>query len=541
MEKKALHVCLWIIAGMLIYAALSAASYDRVSFSRTEEKKAQIWNDRMEQTVEDGVYSFKTVLPREGIDGMVIIYNTVHMNLQVKIGGELVYSLGAKEGSAIKTTGYEWNRIPLIKEDGGKEICFLVTPVYADSYPGGQFYFGTRSDVERLILNERMPRFLVAFVILLVGILLKVYDWLIVRKEQEGKNVLLLHFSVFAIMLGIWSLCETQVLELVFEKSIMLVFLDHLMLMCMPVPFLLFLRQMYQNREHILWKICCVTNLVVVLIRVLMQVVGIQELRETLWMTHICLGFTILIISAMSVHEIVLNKVSRQLKLNILCVLVIMAATISELFVYRISNKSTPLGSLGFLFYIIVMGAMSLRKSRMIMNRARENEIYRRLAFIDELTGVYNRTAFNRDKESRMISAQETKQGKILPTVMFMFDLNDLKKCNDTYGHEYGDQYIIMVCDVLKRVFELDGKCYRIGGDEFCVMMPYVSENEIKNKLTRFHRGIREKNRAGFVVVLSVAAGYGIYDSSLDKNLDDTMRRADELMYREKQRMKAAL
>ena len=56
-----------------------------------------------------------------------------------------------------------------------------------------------------------------------------------------------------------------------------------------------------------------------------------------------------------------------------------------------------------------------------------------------------------------------------------MFDLNDLKKCNDTYGHDYGDQYIMMASEILKKLFALDGKCYRIGGDEFCALVPYAS------------------------------------------------------------------
>ena len=96
-----------------------------------------------------------------------------------------------------------------------------------------------------------------------------------------------------------------------------------------------------------------------------------------------------------------------------------------------------------------------------------------------------------------------------------------------------------MVSGVLKQIFGLDGNCYRLGGDEFCVMMSFRSENDIKSKLLQFKNALKEKNRLGFVVPVSAAVGYGIFDPVKDQTLDDTMRRADEMMYQEKQRMKA--
>ena len=538
MDKRFVNICLLLIIGMMIHAGVSVRSNDYVSYNRREDVLAEVWDERMEETKGEGVFYYKTRLPDEEIAGRVVAYHTAHMELRVRIGGEEVYALTIPDGASIRTTGYHWSFITLDDEDGGKDIEFAVKPVYTDSYPGGGFYYGSRTAVERMIIYERLARFMVALAIILAGCVLKMYDWLIVRKENKDADRSLQHFSSFAIMLGTWSLCETQILELYIQAKIALVYLDHMMLMCMPIFFLLFIRHMYRNRDLLLWSVCCYVNLGVVVVRVLLQLVGARDLRESLWMTHVCLGFFIVAVIAMSVHEVVVCKISKELRVNIACIMVIMTATICELAIYRIIHRSTPYGSIGFLFYIVVMGTVSLRKNRLMMERAKESEIYRRLAFMDELTGVYNRTAFNRDKESRMIQDLKTHQAKIPPTVIYMFDLNDLKKCNDTYGHEYGDQYITMVSGVLKQIFGLDGNCYRIGGDEFCVMAPFASENDIKSKLLQFKKAVKEKNRPGFVVPVSVAVGYGIYDPAKDQTLDDTMRRADENMYQEKQRMK---
>lgn len=159
--------------------------------------------------------------------------------------------------------------------------------------------------------------------------------------------------------------------------------------------------------------------------------------------------------------------------------------------------------------------------------------------FTDELTGLANRTAFREDLDKRMALNQETGAERILPTVVFMFDLNDLKKCNDTYGHDYGDQYIQMAAEALKKLFSEEGKCYRIGGDEFCAWAPYTSPDVIEEKLRALERDMQEKNEKGFVVNASISAGYAIYEESVDGGgLYSTIKRADAMMYERKQEYK---
>lgn len=129
--------------------------------------------------------------------------------------------------------------------------------------------------------------------------------------------------------------------------------------------------------------------------------------------------------------------------------------------------------------------------------------------------------------------------GKILPTVVYMFDLNDLKKCNDTYGHDFGDQYIRMASDALKKIFAQEGKCYRIGGDEFCAWAPYRSLDVIKENLRLLEQEVQERNNKGFVVMVSIAAGYAVYEEGEDGGgLYSTMKRADAMMYERKQEYK---
>ena len=156
----------------------------------------------------------------------------------------------------------------------------------------------------------------------------------------------------------------------------------------------------------------------------------------------------------------------------------------------------------------------------------------------DELTGLYNRTAFEEDLGGRVITDEVTQNEIIQPTVIYMFDLNDLKKCNDTYGHDYGDKYIMMAASVLKKAFTDDEKCYRIGGDEFCAWSANVSAKKIEEKLRLLEKLISEQSSKEFVVKFSMAMGYAVYLPNEDSNLYSTLKRADAMMYERKQEYK---
>ncbi len=523
----------------ILYSFFASVSYQSNIYTWEEKTGVATWDDEMEMAREGDAYCYRTTLPQKNTDDKVIVYNTVHMYLQVQIGERTVYELRPSEDSPVKTTGFCWNVISLTSEDAGKEIEFRVTPAYSDSKPRGNFLYGSYQDVEHKILKDRIFRLILAGMITIVGIVMLFYGSFIVRHGNVAETIL--QFAIFATMLGVWSICETQILDLFFPCNMVVVFVSHLMLMIMPIPFVMFLRYMYRNGDNKLWDICCYLNCAVIIVRVSLQVTGLFDLRETLFLTHICLLVFVVSIVAMSIHEVAVNRFTKQIKINTVCVMVILASTLLEMAIYRLGNKSMPLGSAGFLFYILVMGLENLRKSRKLMEQARESEIYRKLAFTDELTGLLNRTAFTEDLEGRIVVDEVTQNEIIQPTVIFMCDLNDLKKCNDTYGHDYGDQYIKMAAEALKKVFVDEDRCYRIGGDEFCAWSPEASPDKINAKLRFLEKQINEMSHREFVVKFSMAVGYAVYKEKEDSNLYSTLKRADAMMYEKKQAYKKSI
>ena len=139
----------------------------------------------------------------------------------------------------------------------------------------------------------------------------------------------------------------------------------------------------------------------------------------------------------------------------------------------------------------------------------------------DALTGLPNRYCLERD----LLEIESIDKS----VAVFMFDVNFLKKTNDTKGHLAGDQLIRTVASCIKECFGTDksNNCYRIGGDEFVVLLIGCNKEEIKLRLERFKFALTREN-------VSVSVGFA-FDNKLESGgLKSLMEKADKSMYKQK-------
>ena len=150
------------------------------------------------------------------------------------------------------------------------------------------------------------------------------------------------------------------------------------------------------------------------------------------------------------------------------------------------------------------------------------------LANHDPLTGVNNRTAYNAEVariQQRLDSGSQKEAG------IAMFDVNWLKETNDYNGHDAGDELLRNVCSEICSIFK-HSPVYRIGGDEFAVLLsPY--DIKIRDKLMERARNTTVRTEKG----PSFASGMAVY-AKPDESFHDTIKRADEEMYKNKREIK---
>lgn len=98
-----------------------------------------------------------------------------------------------------------------------------------------------------------------------------------------------------------------------------------------------------------------------------------------------------------------------------------------------------------------------------------------RTAFTDQLTGLGNRGGFARSLEE--LWEQDT------PVTMAFIDIDNLKHCNDVFGHDGGNRYILQVSLYLKLYMKVDEAAFRIGGNEFAILSTIATEDDLAERL----------------------------------------------------------
>lgn len=154
-------------------------------------------------------------------------------------------------------------------------------------------------------------------------------------------------------------------------------------------------------------------------------------------------------------------------------------------------------------------------------------QLMKKMTEIDPLTGVFNRFAY----EYR-ISEMKKNGDSIENLTIFEIDVNGLKYVNDTKGHDVGDSMINDVAQCILRGIKKSGQCYRIGGDEFIIVLKEgtIDPEKIKNDIKIETEALDRKE-----YIVSVAIGYATGDENNIKCVEDIERLADKRMYKDKE------
>lgn len=167
----------------------------------------------------------------------------------------------------------------------------------------------------------------------------------------------------------------------------------------------------------------------------------------------------------------------------------------------------------------------------------RYNEQLNNISQTDELTGLLNRRGFlNQARHTLSVSKRLKKNG-----MLFFADLDRLKKINDNYGHEEGDNAIRTVASILKRTFRESDIVARLGGDEFTIFTINTTLDMLESFQKRINSYVQDYNASSdkpYEVSISIGAVPFSYTDVND--IESLMNQADILLYKQKKEKKAA-
>ena len=164
------------------------------------------------------------------------------------------------------------------------------------------------------------------------------------------------------------------------------------------------------------------------------------------------------------------------------------------------------------------------KKMERALQEAKERFEYK--SFHDGLTGLYNRNYF---------SEQMARLGKDLarsaPLSIILIDIDGLKIVNDTLGHKVGDDLLISAAKTISSCFRQVDILARIGGDEFCIVLPGVDHKAALAKKNRISKSVAEYNSDNPTIPLNMSVGVATSRDGKGETIYDIYQRADENMY----------
>lgn len=516
---------MYVTFGLDIRQRQSAEGYVEIS-----DYQKEIVLDDTCPAGEKAVYTFTTGQLSDS--DVCLVFFSLHQTITVSLDGEEIYSVKPDATNAFgRTTGSVWNTVMLSGKDSGKQLTIEIVPVYASSKAFiPDFLLGSRYAIYKDKLLAGIMSIVCGFTAVLIGLFYILYIIYNRRNTEVDRSLLMLGF--FSVLLGCWKIVDTNAFYLLVPGKVAFSYSDYMLLTLVTVPYCMFIRQMLSSANKVIWYIPCFFSLAVICIILAAQFLKITDMRQLLRLVHLSIIFVASVCVIMVVREVLTVGWSPKIKKNVICVFLCFVGMALDLLIYYLTHGKIQsfLGIFNFLIYNLVVGISTIKEAKELMKIGMNAKRFEKMAYHDQLTGLYNRAAY----------AELTEGSEFDPEgyVVVALDLNDLKKCNDTMGHEMGDKYIKESAKIIKDCFGNDGQCYRMGGDEFCVLLKGLSAEECEGRIRRVRESAEQYNRENSDIRIGIACGYGAFDKNLDHDISSTSRRADKMMYHEKYSMK---
>ncbi len=457
-----------------------------------------------------------------------IRFYTTHQIVHAYHGGREIFAFDKTGGVWSSSPGSSYNFVDINEQM--LKMAIVIKPVYdvVEDYEP-TFYIGSAYAMYDELMVASMPKFVASLLLVMLGAGLIVYFALMHSKLMLDKQmVFLAYFSLFS---GIWFVNETDVINLLVSNKIFDSIIPYYCLMLVVPCFVLFFDNYLKMNNRIVKVITVSASAAQIIVLSYLHFSGIAEYRETLIIPQFFIVLAMLYMVVCIGVQLVKKHKSNNVFICAISVVLLLAAIIADVvFYYTEVGDADTFGRYIFLFFIALVAWDMIKGANEMIEKGRRAKQLEVFALTDSMTGLFNRNAFETHaKAENMLDG----------VVAVVADANGLKKCNDTYGHEAGDLYITTVADIFSSVYGKYGNCYRIGGDEFCCIIPNGKEVNRERLKKLFLTKIYTANlEGGHLFNIGVAIGDAIYDSEIDVDFRALVKRADALMYQNKKESK---
>lgn len=542
MEYILITVALMICAGLLIIVS-NDSSLPGIRLNIAHSSNLEDGWYYIDQNTPHQITGFPT--SAETVDGELILYNQLprltgdevimfqnnYQFVQVYVNDKCIYSFGYNNFPRFgKMVGNFLCVIPLSTEHSQQTISLHLKPNYHGNVAGlKSITFGPSDSLILEMLAQNKEIILCLIVMILFGAVLLICSmWLHRIFDMDCR--IFLNLGLFILISAVWIWSDSPLPQFWFSNSVAICLVSFMSFMLMPLPLISFIELICSPERSALslLKIACLVNFAV---QSLLYVTQVADFPQMLAATHFLLAVTILVILY---YLFYMAKKKKSYYAKGILVAIGTMSLFSVIALIRFYQNSQIDNSkyfrIGFLVMIVIFLFLSIKVVLSYHQIKIKAEVYRNLAYTDIMTQTRNRSAFEKFIETLKQSVDK------LPSLTFvMLDINNLKTTNDRFGHQAGDILIMSAAECIKAAFSDIGTIYRIGGDEFLIIIETANIN-IREKIRLLDQKIDayNENQPNLPYRLSIAHGYATMSSLKKYDVDALLKSADENMYRNK-------
>lgn len=477
--------------------------------------------------VEPGTaYEASIVLPNVANQMNYLLLRSSMQDIVVYLDGQEIHRAEKPETQGIVSpVASTWVMFKLPPDFQEKKLKLVFkSDIAAFSGHINKVIMGEDSSLIYYVFKQGFSGFIVFLVLFTMGLLVILFS--IFSKSVADNRFLYLGLLVIAT--SIWILSEARLLQFFLGNRYIIGGISYLMVPLMGSFFSLYAKEtiFVEQRNKRLMEMMAGLYLLLLIATMILQGSGISAFIETMNIMFIVIFFNVIVFAILMGSELVKQKNQNAKQffkyMSVLSISVILEGIVFFTNHFDYTSVFLRIGSLIFFGLLLTDSYLYFKRS---LQSQKERDLYEALAYKDILTGGNNRAAFERDFEML--------RNKEVPFRLVLLDLNELKHINDNFGHGSGDEAIKTLYAMMHDAFMPEGVCYRVGGDEFAILMENTEKTTVKLSILQMRKYLkRAESHAEYP--LEVAIGTDVYDAKTWSNLTKFYHHVDQKMYADK-------
>lgn len=446
---------------------------------------------------------------------------------EVFADGESVYCYFPEQPAILgESYGMYIHAIPLPVDT--QTLTIELTPIYPNAPPAllstviedpGMFIGD--------IFKDGLPGFSICILMVILGVIMVVIG-IFSTSQIHNNQIEFFTLGVFSVFVGAWSVNDTLILQTITQMPAVVRLMNYLTLIFLPYFAVSFIANATNNAKSRLLPILYGLIWINFIVNIALTLADVSDYFDLVKITQIIIviavGITVYLVIYAARRKQAEKRFLRTLLIGT-CALVI--GTAIDLIRFRattvVKQMTSSYSRMGTLFFLLFIGLYLIQENnRRQIETSRELE---RLAYSDGLTGLKNRFAFH-EAEAALREDPNAK------CTIIQFDVNNLKKVNDIYGHAEGDKHLSNAARVIRESIGQMGDCYRTGGDEFiAIISEQYDRSDAQRAIRQMEQLLTEYNDQEHPpVVLDIAYGMAVFCAS-EGSLEKAEQLADTRMY----------